>query len=464
MTQPLRNPDRKTGKVTRIGAEFGFIAANDAPDEGLYFKISWFQGNPPLEEGEMVSFEVRRVGDKPQAHYIRRVNQVSGQARIHKTSHRQLMDWAYLGYIPATINRLKELALAERWTFQNKADDPEHPHPILFSYLTNTFGRLALEEKIIIKENPSIAAFNTGLVDRRYEPIYALFTTSGRDSRTPWKLEDFCVAGEGRVGQQLVRYFNPLPPPAHYFDTPSDLFYDVRAGKPELSWRHIIIENIDRFPKKFLEDNCPPRFQLRDTFEMSDEEYNRYSDELGRAVEDDNRTYRSIMNRFKDALDLSIKRASWNFKTAIPQYYPRVKALTLLLPICLVSDDQVDMALSVEKTPSGNYLGHTILLLDWAYKNARLVCRPDSDWLVPDNITEGIDEPTVQTQTEVLSQPDAPTRQGDGLQEFQPSATKLCPVCGVPMEMKTVPSGELKGKQFFVCPNYDECKQVVPAY
>jgi len=39
-------------------------------------------------------------------------------------------------------------------------------------------------------------------------------------------------------------------------------------------------------------------------------------------------------------------------------------------------EECVDMALAVEKTPSGNYLGHTALPLDWAYTNARLICRP----------------------------------------------------------------------------------------
>jgi len=47
------------------------------------------------------------------------------------------------------------------------------------------------------------------------------------------------------------------------------------------------------------------------------------------------------------------------------------------------------VALAVEKTPSGNYLGHTVLALDWAYKNARLICRPDSDWLDAQEIPEG---------------------------------------------------------------------------
>jgi hypothetical protein len=94
----------------------------------------------------------------------------------------------------------------------------------------------------------------------------------------------------------------------------------------------------------------------------------------------------------KDAVDLSIKRVSWNFKTAIPQYYPRVQQLQLLLPLCLVSDERVDLVLAVERTESGSYLGHTILPLDWAYKNARLICRPDSDWLAPKHIVAGIEE------------------------------------------------------------------------
>jgi hypothetical protein len=33
-----------------------------------------------------------------------------------------------------------------------------------------------------------------------------------------------------------------------------------------------------------------------------------------------------------------------------------------------------------------------MLPLDWAYKNARLVCRPDSDWLAPKEISPEADE------------------------------------------------------------------------
>ena len=83
---------------------------------------------------------------------------------------------------------------------------------------------------------------------------------------------------------------------------------------------------------------------------------------------------------------LAEKRIRWNFKTAIPQYYPRFNLMSLLLPLALINDEVVDIALVVTKNPSGSYLGRTILPLDWAYMNARLVCRPDSDWLVPQRV------------------------------------------------------------------------------
>jgi hypothetical protein len=81
-----------------------------------------------------------------------------------------------------------------------------------------------------------------------------------------------------------------------------------------------------------------------------------------------------------EAIDVAKKRARWNYKTAIPHYFPSFKRLEFLLPLCLVRDNRVDVALSVQKMETG-YLANTILPLDWAYKTARLVCRPDSEWL-----------------------------------------------------------------------------------
>jgi len=389
MNEASVSTDRKVGKVIEIDNEkkgYGFINTEDIPNQRIYFKTKYVQGPSPLEEGDKVTFQLKRFEEKGKVKFAAFYPKKYGDWDY-------LFDWAFLGHLPNALTELKTLALKERWRFKNSPQDQEHPFPILFSYLVHTFGRLHAEQKIMVNKEQSLAAFNTGLVDNRYEAIFALFEPNKEHNRSPWKLKGFCISGEDENGQKLVRNFNPLPATAHYFDDIRDLLYDVRAGAPEgIGRRHIIIQNIRRFPGQFIEDHCPPGFTSQETSGMTDDQRNSYFTELGRAVDADDRTYRAYKNRLKDAIDLSIKRIRWNFKTAIPQYYPRVRKLNLLLPICLVSDDRVDMALAVEKTESGNYLAHTILPLNWAYKNARLICRPDSDWLIPQEIIEGTEE------------------------------------------------------------------------
>ena len=88
-----------------------------------------------------------------------------------------------------------------------------------------------------MNEGASVAAFNTGLVDPRYEAIYALFGARDDPQVASWELDGFCIAGEGAGGQRLVRYFNPLPSTAHYFNKPAELLYDTRIRqKRSRSW------------------------------------------------------------------------------------------------------------------------------------------------------------------------------------------------------------------------------------
>ena len=131
-----------------------------------------------------------------------------------------LTNWASLGDFNRVIEDLKNWCLNERWFFYNEQNNKQ-PFPILINYLKYTFYRLSQEEgKIVEKEN--YAAFNTGLVDKRYEPIFALFSKTPTALRN-WKFESFCIAGEDRFGKELVRHFNPLPKRAHYFDKVSDM-------------------------------------------------------------------------------------------------------------------------------------------------------------------------------------------------------------------------------------------------
>lgn len=312
---------------------------------------------------------------------------VEPRARFNSRQFTSLYSFSFIPH--AQFLNLRRLALKESWEFGTTPDE-SCSSPILKNYLRWTFFRLQIEDKVLY--GGDLSAFNTGLVDRRYEPIYALFQKNKRLDDKPWHLCGFCIAGEDYLGKELVRAFNPLPSPPHYFTEPSSMFYDLNADTPSVDWRHVIIENLQRLPIEFLEDHCPKGFSMEAVIGKNEAEVTDYFERFGTALEDDSRTYRKAKNRIEDAVDLALKRVRWNYKTAIPVYFPTLNQMNMLLPLALVSDEITDIALVVEKAASGNYLGHTILPLDWAYNNARLVCRPNSDWLSPDLIKQtGVD-------------------------------------------------------------------------
>lgn len=72
------------------------------------------------------------------------------------------------------------------------------------------------------------------------------------------------------------------------------------------------------------------------------------------------------------------RRVKRNYKTAIPQYYKG--KLQLLLPLCLKTKATADLALVIEKE-NGVYRASTCLTLDMAVNNARLIAKPDDEWL-----------------------------------------------------------------------------------
>lgn len=99
--------------------------------------------------------------------------------------------------------------------------------------------------------------------------------------------------------------------------------------------------------------------------------------------------YRRLRNRLKDAILLARKRVSWNYRAVVPQYYPKHNLMSFLLPISLSDDTKVDAALVVQSIRVDGklrYQGYTIYPLAYAYRNARLVAKPISDWLDPERI------------------------------------------------------------------------------
>lgn len=292
-----------------------------------------------------------------------------------------LTDWAYLGHYPTMIDKLKSLALEEDWVKETD-NEGQVSYRGLSTYLHYTFYKLHSEDKIIISKSKQYAVFNTGLVDHKYDSIFALFTSNENKDKQLWRFLGFCINGEDRNGKNLVNYFGDnLPEPPSYFVDNKDMFYDISQGEPICDFTHIIIENVERLPYEFIERNAPNKFDVRNPDELTGKERNEYFENLKHAINNDSKSQRSFKRDLESSLELAIKRVRWNYKSAIPMYYPRNNKMCFLLPLCLVDDNVVDLALVVSKGDSGKYQGETIYLLNWAYGCARLVCRPDSDWL-----------------------------------------------------------------------------------
>lgn len=264
---------------------------------------------------------------------------------------------------------------------------PGHRQPLygLQNYLSFTFLRLAQTDKVMFSESKDFAAFNTGLVDRFYRPLFACFVRNERENNTgiPWKFSSISTEFDS---VDLRLKLPHLPRRATYIEKLDDVVFDTKEnGKIVLSGFHILLDNIHRLPLSFLRRYLtePTLVDiLTDIEERNDDVDNLYK-KLREELEDE--TYdscmRNLYDRFNKAVDQAMLRAQWNYKTAVPCFYPKSGKMSLMLPLSLISDDRVDVALIVVREGDKNYIGRTILTLNMAYLDARLICRPESEWL-----------------------------------------------------------------------------------
>ncbi len=236
---------------------------------------------------------------------------------------------------------LADMAQPENW-----GGDPAQPFSVLRNYLRYTFKRIFHESKIQEAADSSatrIASFNTGLFTPNYEAIFAFLEANRDPNRQPWVFKDFLVESD----RPLV-FFKSKPKAARYFDKPGDLIYDPDFELiPNLD--HILDDNVERYPVDLRANPHRRRMMLQ------------------------------------GAVAEAGKRAQMNYKVAVPQFYFGYEGsgsgrIQLLLPLYFDNPLSADLALVVEREERA-YRAFTVLPLDLAYKNARLIARPQGDWL-----------------------------------------------------------------------------------
>jgi len=242
------------------------------------------------------------------------------------------------GELDDILNNLANLAEKEDWDY--RYTETIHNKPILYNYLKYSYKRLADEKKIALSPDGNFSCFNTGLVNENQEPIYAFFEANRRPDSNPWVFKDWCTRG-----QRNLNVFPELPDIAHYFDDPSCLVFNVRND---------FRVNIDHIINETPRDRFPSPYRDMDDY--------------------------ALQTCLRGAIDNARERVRRSYKTAIPHFYQG--NVQLLLPLCLSSPKRADLALVVELNQTF-YRGTTCLTLDMAYTDARLIAKPDRDWLQP---------------------------------------------------------------------------------
>ncbi|QZT35758.1 DUF3825 domain-containing protein [Halosquirtibacter xylanolyticus] len=245
----------------------------------------------------------------------------------------KLFKHLWFGNFNNPIEELKDLAMDENW---GKTND-KHKHPILVSYVWHTFERLWFEKKVVVEGD--YCCFNTGLVTKNQEEIFGYAEVN----KKPEANIPFFFKGWRKSSDRDLTKFKTLGETANYIKNPADLIYDTTIELRQ-NIDHIIEDNKSRFPKEFIV----------------------MGDHL-------------LSNILQGAIEDAKKRVKRNYKTAIPQFYDG--KLQLLLPLCLKTKACADLALVIEKENDDVYRAATCLTLEMAINNARLIAKPDDEWL-----------------------------------------------------------------------------------
>ena len=310
-------------------------------------------------------------------------------------NHVRITDWRNL------LDELSEMALYEKWDWEGS-----EYKIILKRYLQYSYYKAWLDGIIVKSGNGKNQLFDTGLVDKSYNSIYCVMGRIDPDEDyrgREWAFSYFATQYGGAHSKEINKLITVFPKAPKYFknDKLQEIVfnpdYDVVAD-----YDHIIIDNLGRLPIQFIKDHVasdPELLRMAEEYEQNKnmralEDLKNALDAGRREGKVDNREkiFRDIEDKIKKAVEVAKKYCRWNYKTAIPIYYPRNNGISLILPIKLqdakdaqdMQDSQAlqaDVALVVQELETKRYQGETIITMEMAYQDARQICRPNSEWL-----------------------------------------------------------------------------------
>ncbi|MCP5170315.1 MAG: DUF3825 domain-containing protein [Hahellaceae bacterium] len=242
------------------------------------------------------------------------------------------------------FEKLAKMAKSEIWDFQSaefKIDGQKYT--ILRNYLNYTFLRLQQQNKIVMSQDSNRACINTGLQTPAEKDIFATFFLNKKHNQYNQPQWTFYAFADSY--SEKIKDFPELPEIATYIEDSSELVFDLSYDL-EINVDHIVQENKGRLPEIFSGNE------------------------------------RLAMTAIQGATEFLKEKIRRNYKVAIPHWYH--DKIQLLLPLNIQSDEKADLALVADKDKARKiYRIKTALTMDMAYIDARLICRPDREWLNP---------------------------------------------------------------------------------
>jgi hypothetical protein len=298
-------------------------------------------------------------------------------------------DMIYFEDIEKSMEELSVLARKEKWCYHNSKDK----HIILKIYLQYTFFQIHQQNKLRVDENTGLACFNTGLKTADYEDIYAiLMRNKSKSISQEFIFQGFSMSASQGLGKLIVEHFNPLPEKATYITSSDQLVFDSRQDL-HTDIRHILLDNIDRFPMEFLHQMLLPFKEEKKILDRIEKEKTpflkeKYFLELEKHIERNETLFTLLRVSLEASINKSIRMVNYDYRNALPSFFPTRNVMSLMLPLQFTKNDEAQAVLLVEKTASGNYQGQTILTLKQCYVNARLISPLENSFLRPDKIED----------------------------------------------------------------------------
>lgn len=250
-----------------------------------------------------------------------------------------MYDFAFIG-LDKSIDKFKFLAHTadtETWT----SSGGEHLD-ILYNYIYKTFEKCSTENMIVFDAERRFAAFNTGLLTSLGEELFMYFRKNHSTEHQEWYFLKFLKSSD----RDIINFQTKIEYPS-YVSKLEDIYFD-----PDLeivtNIEHIVTENKTRLDSILGDDQL---YQVLDN--------------------------QALVHLFNSQITVAQLRIKRNQRLAVPMYYR--DEIQFLLPIRI---NKKIIPLVVQKI--GNvYRANTILTKEMAYKNARLLMRPEISWIMP---------------------------------------------------------------------------------